>query len=77
MENDKFINPTDPVFEKAMELAREFSLYCKENNLPDSFVVMGVAHNADTIYRNAYEEGYIEGKAYEKCRISELLGIAT
>ena len=77
MDNDKFIDPNSPVFEKALELAREFSDYCKENNLPDSFVVMGAAHNADAIYRKAHEKGYLEGKSYEKGRIAELLGVAT
>ncbi len=77
MENDKVIYPNNQVLGKALDMAREFSHYCRENNLSDSFVVMGVAHNADAIYRKAHEKGYLEGKAYEKERIAELLGIAT
>lgn len=62
MEIDRAIDLSNPVIAKAIELARELSQHCKEHNLPEMFVINGVAPNAEAIMKDAREKGYLEGK---------------
>jgi hypothetical protein len=74
-ERNNMIDITDPVIIKAMELAQALSIHCKEHNLPAELVIDGVAPDALAVAKGSKEKGYLEGKAYEKGRISELLGL--
>jgi len=72
----KEVDFNDPAISKALDLAQEFNRYCKENDLPRMLVLDGVALDAFQIAKDFREKGYLEGKAYEKGRITELLGLA-
>ena len=69
------INPNSPQYKRAIELAEELKTYCKEHNLPNSMILVGVALDAEAVARKSYEQGYLDGKRYEKQRIADLLGL--
>lgn len=61
MDKTQVVDMTDPVIMIALDLAMELKHHCEAN--------------AFAIARDAREKGYLEGKAYEKGRITELLGL--
>lgn len=69
-------NPNDPDMKKAFDLAEKLSLHCRKANLPESFIIHGVAWRVSEVTKNERKEGILEGRAYEKGRIAELLGLS-
>ncbi len=55
--------------EKALELAREFRKYCKDNNYESSLVLAGVAWDGNHVKTEAYKKGAQD----EKDRIKDIL----
>ncbi len=71
------IDPNSPQYKRAIALVEELLAHCKEYNLPDSMILMGVAIDAESVARKSYEQGYLDGKRYEKQRIADLLGVTS
>lgn len=68
-------DPNNPAMAKALELAEQLSYHCRMSNLPNDFVILGVAWNHFDITDKRIKEAYEQGKAFEKGRIAQLLGV--
>ena len=73
--NANTLDMSDPNIQKAFDLALEFSTHCKKSNFNVTFIICGVAFDYAAIEAHAKKEGYTEGKAFERGRISQLLGL--
>lgn len=75
MTDNIIYDPNNPAMKKAFILTAELSMHCKIHNLPRKFILNGVAFDVYAVIEDEREKGYLEGKAYEKGRITELLGL--
>ena len=71
----ELIATDSPEMQQAHDLALRLTMHCKKHNLPNSLIIGGVATDAAELFAAVKEQGYQDGKQYERNRIKCLLGL--